>query len=554
MWQNQLTKVTKEMRKNNTKEFKYKLPTKNGPADEITTSNNSLIIIGANGSGKSKLGAWLEQQDLPNNHRVGAQRSLNFGDFISLKSYEQAENLLQYGVENIEGQHAHQKNKQARWNYGKTTTSLLNDYEFVLSALIAMKNNQNDKFIEECKAKEAQKQQHNDVPETVIDTLKRIWQNVFPQRGIDFPDSKVTAILKNTDGTKTSYKGNEMSDGERVGLYLIAQCLCIPQNKTIIIDEPEIHLHRSIMNRLWTEIEKERNDCFFIYITHDTQFAANHKHADKIWVKNYDGTNWELTKITEQENGLPEQLLLDIMGNRKKVLFVEGTADSYDTKLYSEIYDDYYVIPCGGCSTVIALTKAMKSTPQLHELECYGIIDRDYRSEHEIEALKKNNIYTINVAEVENLFLIEELLSVANDILYPSDNHRIEKIKNIIINERYKKQINKQVCEAVVAELKYKLSSIEIDKGNEEDAKKSLAAAYEAISFESIKTEIEQKFNEANEYKQVLKLFNCKSLSCEVEKEFGKKNYKEFIVGQLSGEKAGAILTAIKNYLPSEIV
>lgn len=72
-----------------------------------------------------------------------------------------------------------------------------------------------------------------------------------------------------------------MSDGERVGLYLMAQSLCVPSDKTIIIDEPEIHLHRSIMNRLWEAIEAEREDCFFIYITHDTQFASNHKNSKK---------------------------------------------------------------------------------------------------------------------------------------------------------------------------------------------------------------------------------------------------------------------------------
>lgn len=531
----------------NNKEFKYNLPNKNGQVEEVITSNNSLIIIGANGSGKSKLGAWLEQQDLQNTHRVGAQRSLNFGEFINLKSYEQAENLLFYGKEDG-------KDKGYRWNWGKEyTTKLLQDYEYVLSAIIAMKNNQNDKFIKECKEREAQSQQHNNVPETVIDTLKRIWHNVFPQRDIDFHDSKVTASLQKSDLTKVSYKGNEMSDGERVGLYLIAQCLCIPRNKMIIIDEPEIHLHRSIMNHLWTEIEKERKDCFFIYITHDTQFAANHRHADKIWVKSYDGIDWEFEKIVEQNNSLPEQLLLDIMGNRKKVLFVEGAADSYDTKLYSEIYSDYYIVPCGGCSTVINLTKAMKNTPQLHELECYGIIDRDYRNKHEIEALKKHNIYTINVAEVENLFLVEELLSVANEILYPNENNRINKIKNAIINARYKKQINRQVCEAVVAELKYQLSAIEIEKNSEENAKQTLADAYSSISYDNIKTEIEQRFNAANDYKQVLRLFNCKSLSCEAEKEFGKKEYKEFIIGQLHGEKAERIIAAVKNYLPSEI-
>lgn len=179
--------------------------------------------------------------------------------------------------------------------------------------------------------------------------------------------------------------GGDMSDGERVVLYLLAQALCAPKNITIIIDEPEIHLHRSIMNRLWTSIENERKDCLFIYITHDTQFAATHKQAKKIWVKSYNGEHWELEDIEECE--LPEQLLLSILGNRRPVLFVEGADNSYDTRMYSEIYKDFYVIPCGGCSSVIAQTKAMKANTQLHHLQCYGLIDRDYRSNHEIMTL-----------------------------------------------------------------------------------------------------------------------------------------------------------------------
>ena len=91
------------------------------------------------------------------------------------------------------------------------------------------------------------------------------------------------------------------------------------------------------------------------------------------------------------------------------MIFVEGTDESYDTKLYSEIYKSYYVIPCGGCSNVIARTKAMRDTPQLHDIECFGIIDRDYRGEAEINAYREHHIYTLKVAEVENLFLVEEL-------------------------------------------------------------------------------------------------------------------------------------------------
>jgi len=534
-------------------EYKYKLPNENGQSEEKTTNNNSLIIIGANGSGKSKLGAWIEQKDMDNTHRVSAQRSLSFGEFIQLKSYEQAGNLLLYGQEKKE------QSKGGRWGYNqdrKFTTTLLHDYENVLAVLIAMKNNENDAFIKECKEKDKLNQTYNKVPNTVVDTLKRIWQNVFPQRDIDFDDAKVTATLNKSDGTKTSYKGSEMSDGERVGLYLIAQCLCIPENKTIIIDEPEIHLHRSIMNRLWTEIEKERQDCFFIYITHDTQFAANHKQAKKIWVKSFDSKNWGLEEINESM--LPEQLLLDILGNRKKVLFVEGDADSHDTKLYREIFKDYYVIPCGGCSSVIAQTKAMKNTPQLHELECFGIIDRDFRSEHEINALKSNKIFTLNVAEVENLFLAEELLDIMNTILAKQDKTSIENIKRYIIEERFEKEINKQILEATVSESKYQLSIIDIPKSDENAAKQKLNDLKTIIDFDKIKAEQETKFNnilQTKDYKQVLFVFNKKDLAKSIGHFFdlNNKGYCDFIINQLQGRESQNIINAILPYLPIEI-
>ena len=535
----------KEM--NNSKVYKYKLPL-NGQT-EYSTSNNSLIIIGANGSGKSKLGAWIEQQDMENVHRIGAQRSLNFGDFIELKSREQAENSLLYGVDNIENNNSYRK-KLVRWDYGEFTTKLLNDYRDVLSLMIAIKNQIHDKYIKECKEKEKNKQEYDKVPDTVIDKLIRIWNNIFPQREIDFTDAKVTTKLKNAVGDIISYKGKEMSDGERVALYLIAQCLCIPENKTIIIDEPEIHLHRSIMNKLWTEIEKERKDCFFIYITHDTQFAANHKNADKVWVKEYDGENWKIEKI-EQNNGLPEQLLLDIMGSRKKVLFVEGTAESYDTQLYSVIYKDYYVIPCGGCSSVINFTKAMKDNAQLHHLECYGLIDRDYRTEEEIESLKAKGIYTIDVAEVENLFLVEELLLVINDILSPGDS-KVENIKNKII-EFYQSQKDTQICKAIVAELKHKLSTIDINKKGKEQVKQVLKDGFRDISFDSIKEEKQNIFDLSTEYKEVLKLFNQKRVSHIVMENFGIRDYEQFVIGQLQGDKSEEIIEAIKKYLPEAI-
>ena len=232
-----------------------------------------------------------------------------------------------------------------------------------------------------------------------------------------------------------------MSDGERAVLYLAAQVLCVPQNKTLIIDEPEVHLHRSIMNRLWVALEKYRPDCFFIYITHDTQFAAAHGQSDKIWIKEYDGTNWKLEKILDNE--LPEELLFDILGSRKNVLFVEGEKSSYDTQLYTVLYPDYYVIACGSCTQVIARTKAFQNNPTLHHCEVYGLIDLDYRSDYEIEKYKEDHIYTLNVAEVENLFLVEELIRLFANHLERNPDEVFANIKDYVINSRFAKQIKK---------------------------------------------------------------------------------------------------------------
>ena len=77
--------------------YTYYLPDSNGAPQQHQTSVNSVIIIGANGSGKSKLGAWIEEHDFEGVHRIAAQRNINFSERIPLKSYEEAESTVFYG-------------------------------------------------------------------------------------------------------------------------------------------------------------------------------------------------------------------------------------------------------------------------------------------------------------------------------------------------------------------------------------------------------------------------------------------------------------------------
>lgn len=535
--------------------YEFMLPNDEGDFISCETDTNSIVIIGANGTGKSRLGYWLEKVNPEKVHRIVAQRSLYFGEFITQRSYKQSYNLLSYGSENEDITHDRKyKYTNSEYNFAMARDD---DFDKTLSLLLAKKNIQQDNYINECKKRDAQGKQHDCVPDNVVDQLTRIWTDVFPGREICIEDYKVIGKIANNQNSNGKYDGKFMSDGEKVALYLIAQILSIPNNKTIIIDEPELHLHRSIMNRLWTAIERERKDCLFVYITHDTYFAASHSSSKKFWIKHFDGSRWEWEEIKESD--LPEQLLLDILGNRKNVLFVEGTHDSYDTKLYREVFKNYYVVPCGGCSSVIARTRAMNNTDQLHDLKCFGLIDRDFRSEHEIDCLKKDNIFTLEVAEVENLFLVPEVLEVVNGIYGYNDTLKIEEVKEYIIEERFEKEINKQILESTISEIKYQLSSFVISNKDEESAKEALDDLMNIVNFDTIKQEKEQMFRdvlESNDYQKVLRVFNRKSLSKSVGHFFGVNDnaYCDFVLRQLNTNKDKEIIDAICRYLPKEIL
>ena len=60
----------------------------------------------------------------------------------------------------------------------------------------------------------------------------------------------------------------------------------------IVIDEPELHLHRSLMDKLWNKLEELSLDKTLVYITHDLDFAASRTGAKKIWVQGYANAAW----------------------------------------------------------------------------------------------------------------------------------------------------------------------------------------------------------------------------------------------------------------------
>ena len=72
-----------------------------GNSNETKTFDDvaTLVIVGSNGSGKSRLGIWIEENPPAGRHvhRIAAQRALTFQDDVMQHPIQLAENMLLFG-------------------------------------------------------------------------------------------------------------------------------------------------------------------------------------------------------------------------------------------------------------------------------------------------------------------------------------------------------------------------------------------------------------------------------------------------------------------------
>lgn len=523
------------------------LPNRLGQGDnEIIQSENNIVIIGANGSGKTRLGSWIEQtqQRQLTVHRISAQKALNIPEYAEIKNLEQAEKGLLFGTYEKHG--SIDRKVIDRWG-SNPETFLLNDFNKVLSILFAKSTKRDSDHSIQTR----QQQIYIPVPDAPIDIACKIWKDIMPHREIEFIDGKVLAKKQG----QPEYHGKEMSDGERVTLYLIGQCLCAPDNSIVIIDEPEIHLHKSLMARLWNKIEELCPLKLLVFITHDLDFASSRKGAKLIWIKSYSGnTTWIWDEVPFIEE-LPENLVIEIIGNRKNILFCEGEKASYDTLLYQAAFPDYHIIPRGGCEKVIESTKAVRENPSLHHLLAFGIIDSDYRTKEEIESLKEAGIYTINVAEIENLFCIEPLIRIVASNQQKDEDSTVSEVTSFIIN-CLKEEFDVQVTNRAEREIQFRLNAYTKLDHSEKGLNDGLNNVLQKIDIAEIYTESKNLYQQAideNSLEKALRLYNRKNLHKRISGLFGLANgeYINIVIRLLKSEKKGEIVEAIKNFTPT---
>lgn len=352
------------------------------------------------------------------------------------------------------------------------------------------------------------------LPYTKLDKVVEMWERVFPNNKILRESGR---LLFKSDSGDDIYSALKLSDGERAVLYCIGAALYAQPNAVIFVDNPGLFLHNTIMQAVWNLIEEMRRDCIFVYNTHDIDFATSRVDNKIVWVKNFDVARsaWDY-EIVAGIDSISEDLYIDLLGSRKPVLFVEGDSiHSIDSKLYPLIFQEYSVRPLGSCNKVIEATRSFNDLKSFHHLDSHGLVDRDRRTEKEVEYLRDKKIFVPDVAEIENILMLPDVITAVAVYNRKDPKYALMKVKNAVIN-MFKADLKEQallhVRHMVKRTMEYRIDAKFANIGELES---HLADLIGEINPRGYFNELCDKFtsyvNHAD-YESILRVFNYKQM------------------------------------------
>lgn len=388
-----------------------KLPPRHGgPTPALPAESRQILIVGANGAGKTRFTSHMARSCAEGTAFAMSPLRALFGAYDSAAEAPTIDRLYARAMRESP--------------FGEATAAST-ELERLLGLLLQ----------EEMTTLLAYKMQgaEGPLPDTKLDRVLTLWRNIFPDNDVLRHEGSLLFASRADGGKRSQMK---LSAGEKVVLYYFGAVLFAPTDGMVFIDSPELFLHPSTLRRVWDRVEALRPDCTFIYTTHDLDFAATRSAATTVWVR---GCNPEADTfdydILPADSDFREEMYLSILGARRPVLFIEGdNTHSIDSKLYPLIFPDFTVRALGSCDRVIESTRVFNSLNSFHHLDSRGIVDRDRRNEHEVEYLRRKNVMVPEVAEIENLLMLEEVVRTVAAVHRRDEQRAFDKVKTAVMS------------------------------------------------------------------------------------------------------------------------
>ena len=357
-------------------------------------AGNVLYVLGPNGSGKSSLMHHLARQNHGRSRKISAHRQTWMqSDAIDLtpsKKVRTEQNILSDDAQ----AHSRYRDDYASARASMTIYDLI-DAENVRAREITAAVDGGETELAESLSK-------NPAPITQINTLL-----ACADLPIQIAIERNERLLARKHGSP-EYSSTQLSDGERNAILLSGAVLTARPNTLILIDEPERHLHRSIISSLLIELFRLRADCGFVISTHDHGLPIDGPDIQILLLRNcsFGGSNvkqWDADLLRSSVE-IPDTLKQDLVGSRRTVVFVEGTARSLDRGVYEKAFPTASVVPKGNCRDVRRAVTGLRAVNELHWLHVHGIVDGDAIDPDTDTAQSVRGIHVLPYYSVESIY------------------------------------------------------------------------------------------------------------------------------------------------------
>lgn len=380
---------------NTPKQFTFNFPDFNNQQVSIPLTSDSVVfVLGANGTGKSGLMHKLFSQNHGSAKRISAHRQTWFTsntlDFTPSNKVRTEKSITN-----------EDNNLHSRWQDSHHSARL----QVTIFNLINAQNERARKIADAVDTDDANLVLELKKQEAPLKTLNHLLRLSNLPIEISVEEDEKLFASKN-GGEK--YSIAELSDGERNAILIAADVLTAKPGMLFVIDEPERHLHRSIISPLLNSLFQKRTDCAFVIATHDISLPMDNPDSSTLVVRDckWNGNSiiqWDTDFISSALN-LDYQIKQDILGARRTLLFVEGTQGSLDQHVYSILFPEASVIPQGNCLDVERAVYGIAATEPLSWINAVGLVDADDRSAADITELQSRNIWALPCYSVEAIY------------------------------------------------------------------------------------------------------------------------------------------------------
>ena len=406
--------------------MQFEIPMTSGETLQLELGHGeTLYIVGKNGSGKSALLSELLGQSVGSPSRwLSARRQVHLSEvsgstgFMAYDETNYRQDIAESRRTIFENQLQKGFMTDVRWQELEPVDRLTKPLFDFLTKETRRAYTIADRFDRGTCAEEEGEESNLQSPTSLINrTLRRAGLNISIRVE---PDWKIVA----TNHEGEPYDLSHASDGERNAVVMAATVLTAPEGSLILIDEPDRHLHSSVIVPFMAALADLRDDSLFVIATYDSSLPDSNRNAGSLVVRSCQWasgkpTSWDLDQI-EPGQLLPEEVRSALLGARTKTILVEGTETSLDSRLYAILFPGAEIKPSGGNGDVENAVAALRENSKYTRIEAYGIVDGDGRPEQPGGSTEGSGIYVMEAFCVECLYYCEDAVRAVAMHLAPT--------------------------------------------------------------------------------------------------------------------------------------